>query len=398
MQADWQAQLMIGGSARIVLGIARRGIAPLRLATVAVAVSCCVGVIGFAAPHARAKQATASSKMQLGELLFFNGNIDGAINAFRGALMLKPDLWEAHLNLVNMYIQKSDFPSAIEECREVLKVKPNHKDVHLILGNLLRAQNDLDGAESALKKAIECGASPAMAHNALGLTLLQKGKHDEAHAHIQQAIDKQKNFPDAHLTMGVVLFKKGDKEGSLKSFDTAIKQKGKYPEARNAKGDILAADGKWKEALEEYEKAAKEEPKFAQAHSSMGNAHFQMGNIDKARDAYAKAKELNPNDKNILYGLALMYEKQGRISEAIAEFEAALMVETDATMKSQIQTHVNQLRMVGGQPFNLGGLGSAGALGGGGLGPGLYNQNAFGNTDFSTMIKIKQPKGQAKSQ
>ena len=348
-------------------------------------------VVACAVPESVSAKPSAGDKMQLGELMFFNGNIDGAINAFRQALVLDPKLWTAHLNLVNMYIQKQDFPTAIEECREVLKIKPGNRDVHLILGNLLRAQNDLDGAAEHLKAAIDNGASPAMAHNALGLTLLQKGDFNGAEEHITAALDKQKKFPDAHLTLGVVKFKKNDKEGALKEFDMAVQQKGgKYPEAHNAKGDILAAGGSWKEALVEYQKAAEEDPKYAQAHANVANAYFQLNDLDKAREAYLKARELNPQDKNILYGLALMYEKTDRIPEALAEFQNAVMLETDPEMSAKINLHMQQLRTQGGMQFSLGGLGSSAPTM-----PGLYqNINPFG-TSFSDMIKIKPPPGHA---
>jgi tetratricopeptide (TPR) repeat protein len=356
----------------------------------------------LAVPMASEAKPTAASKMQLGELLFFNGNIDGAINAFRYALTLNPKLWEAHLNLVNMYIQKSDFPNAIEECKEVLKVKPTHKDVHLIMGNLLRAQGDLDGAVASLNKALECGANVPMGENALGLTHLQRAGDEKkseaekkeamamAQEHIGNALKKQPKFPDAHLTMGVVQFKKGAKEEALKEMDIAIKQKGKYPEARNAKGDMLASDNKWKEALVEYQKAVEEEPKYAQAWASIGNAQLQLGDVAAAKEAYAKAKAINPSDKNVIYGLALMLEKSGRIDDALAEFQSGLMLENDPQMAANIKLHMDQLR--GHGSFNIGGIG---LYGGNALIKDAATQNPFG-ASFADMIKIKSPGGKEK--
>jgi tetratricopeptide (TPR) repeat protein len=369
-----------------------------RLITLAIAVPLAVGAASFCGSPALAGKPTAQSKMQLGELLFFNGNIDGAINAFRYAIALDPKRWDAHLNLVNMYIQKNDFPAAIEECREVLKVKPDHKDVHLILGNLLRAQNDLDGAIAELMKALESGANPAVVHNAVGLVHLQKGDHDKADEHLQKAIAAQpKNFPDAHLTRAVVLFKKGKKEEAIAELDIAIKQKGKYPEAHNAKGDMLQADKKFDEAIIEYQKAIEEEPKYAQAWANIANIYFSQEKIDEARKAYQKAKDINPQDKNLCYGLGLMLEKLGKVSEAIPEFEAGLANDNDPQMKAQIQAHVDQLKGVAmpGLPGMGGGAGLFGAgaysVGGGALGGGGMRDaagNPFG-VDFTKMVKVK---------
>lgn len=289
-----------------------------------------------------------------------------------------------------MYVQKNDYQSAIAECNAILQIKPAHKDTLLALGNLLRMQNDLDGAKSAFEKAIDAGANSAMSHHALGLTLLQKGDLDGAHAHVEEAIKHQKKFPEAHLTMGVIKFKKGQKDECMQHFDEAIRQKDKNPEAHNAKGDILAADGKWKEALAEYKKAVEEEPKYAQAWASIGNAYFQLGEMSPAREAYAKARAINPNDKNIVYGLALALEKSGNISEALTEFQNGLMMEDDPTMKAQISLHVQQLGGTGISGFNMGGIGP-----GAQLMQGAAGQNPFG-VSFGDMIKLKAPPSETK--
>lgn len=348
-------------------------------------------------PASQAK-GSANDKMQLGELLYFNGNVEGAIRCFKKAIQMKPNMWQAHLNLVNIYIQQNKFDEAIEECNEVLKCKPKHKDVHLILGNLKRAQNDLDGAIESLEKALECGASPAMTHNALGLSHLQKGNIDKAHFHIGQALEKKDKFPEAHLAMGVLHVKKGNKAAALESMDKAIKHKGKNAEARNAKGDILASDGKWKEALEEYKLATKDDPKYAQAWSSIGNAEVQLAgskdeelnkeeHFDEADKAFKKALDLNPSDKNAKYGLAIICQKRGHLQDAIYYFQGAVMLETDPTMKAQITAHINNLRNQGSF-FNVPGVGG-GAGGGAGL-PGMGGGNPFGQS-FADLIKVNAP-------
>ncbi len=337
-------------------------------------------------PAAQAKD-SAAHKMDLGDLMFFNGNTEGAIRAYRRSIEIDPNFLDGHLRLLNMYVQKNDIQAAIDECNAILQIKPNHRDTLLALGNLLRLENDLDGASRAFQRAIDSGANPAMAHHALGLTLLQKGDFDGAHQHVEEAMKHQKKFPEAHLTMGVIKFKKGDKTGCMDHFDEAIRQRPVNPEAHNAKGDILAADGKWKEAVEEYKKAVKDEPKYAQAWASIGNAEFQLGDMEAARDAYNKARALSPKDKNIVYGLALALEKSGKISEALTEFGNGLSLEDDPNMRAQISMHMQQLGGGAGAGFNIGGIGT-----GQSLMQGAAGQNPFG-VSFGDMIKLKPPPG-----
>ncbi len=328
---------------------------------------------------AQCKQPTAADKLSLGELLMFNGNTDGAINAFRYAINLNPKMWEAHKYLMQLYFGKGDTQNTKEECKEILKYQPKDQDTHLILGTILKLENDLEGAAKEFQAAAELkGPSSAMAYHHLGITLLQKGDLEGAEYHTGMAIKKDPKMHDARMTLAVIKFKNGKKDEAFQELDEAIKAKGKFPEAHNAKGDLYVADGKFKEAIAEYEESVKEEPKFAQGWASLANVKMQQGDTEGALAAFEKAKDINPQDKNNFYGLALMLEKAGRVNEALAEFQQGLMVDNDPQMQVQIKQHMDQLRGTG---FNLGGL-SAGS----GLGPSIGG-NPFGKS-FADMIKI----------
>lgn len=348
---------------------------------------------------AASEKPTYAKKIQLGQLLYFNGNVDQAIKAFKYAAVLKPDAFEPHLNLVNIYVQKQDMPAAVHECREVLRLKPGQKDIHLILANLLRNQASqtsdseeqkklLEEASTEANLAREAGADEAMIENTLGILAVQKGEHDKALHHINNALDKNNKLPDAHLIKGVLTFKKGNKEEAISEIETAIKQKGKHAEARNTKGDILFSMSKHDEAMEEYHKATKDDPNFAQAWAGMANILIQRQKYEEALEKLEKAHSLKPNDKNINYSLAVCYEKLGQIDKAVLCFNDGLMVENDATMAAQIRLHVQQLQR--GQLFKLPGLGVPSG-GVNNIGPGTHNNygDSFFNESFKDLIKIK---------
>ena len=198
----------------------------------------------------------------------------------------------------------------------------------------------------------------------------------------------------------------------LHELDLSIKQKEKNAEAHNTKADILFAMGKHEEALKEYKKATDDEPKYAQAWAGIGTTHAQLlqketdsdlkdKRLHEAKDAYAKARRLKPNDKNIGYGLALMLEKLGMLSEARTEFQTTMMMEEDPLMRAQIQLHLQQ--MGGGGLGGLGSIntklgdfgGSSSSQGAGMIGSGLFTSGAL-SQPFKDLIKIKAPPGQAK--
>jgi Tfp pilus assembly protein PilF len=318
-------------------------------------------------PQVCLAKGTAQSKLELANLLLFNGNTDGAIRALQQAIELDPNMMEAHMGLLNLYFQKPDVAAAIKECEAIIKIKPNQKDIHMILGNLLRAQNNFDEAAKEFQKALESGSDPAVCHNAVGVALLQKGDLDGAHEHLKAALDKKEKFPDAHYAMAIVLHKKGDKAKAIEHIDKAIDQSDKNAMAHQTKGDLLANDNKWKEALAEYQESVKDDANFAQGWASIATAYVQLGDMDKARENFAKARKLNPQDKNILYNLAILLEKNGKVNEALAEFQSALLLENDPMMAAQIRMHVDELKRSQGMQLDVSNLGGGNQFGGGGL-------------------------------
>jgi tetratricopeptide (TPR) repeat protein len=373
-----------------------------------------------AQPASAASKPTYSGKMEMGQLLFFNGDVDRAIRAFEAAAELNPHALEPHTMLLNIYVQKGGeeaLQKAIPECYEVLKRKPNNKDVHFVLGNLLRnvsaAETDPEKQKAKLDEAIKevqiaesQGARKSLCEYTVGMTVLQQGDTEGAMRHLEAALADQPDLADAHMVHAVLAFKQATKPDAdnkpkdikspqlvasinkvLEELDLSIKQKGKNAEGHNTKGEILLAMGKYSEAMDEYQKALKDEPKFTQAWVGTGTCEAQAAmaekegesqrkHIEKARDAFNEAKKLNPNDKNVVYALAVMLERMGRLDEAASEFENCVMLETDPVTKGNIQMHLQQLRGVTGNQLGGGMFGSS--VGGvGGVGNTMFTDGAL---------------------
>ncbi len=368
------------------------------------------GLLSAAAAADAAGKPNYAKKMQMGQLLYFNGNVDSAIKAFKTASSLKPDAFEPHLNLVNIYVQKQDFPAAVEECREGLKIKPKHRDLHLILGNLLRTvagnkEKDseeqkklLEEATKELATAEELGANKALIHSTLSVIHVQQGNFDKAMEHVNIALDEKDKLPDAHLIKGVLHFKKGDKEKSLAELEKAIEQKEKNAEARNTKADILFSMGKVDESLAEYEKALEDDPKYHQSMMGIANILISRKEWETALVHLEKAQEHKPDDSNIIYSIAICLEKLGKVQLAIPKYNEGIMVDTNPTTKAQILAHVRELQQK--QLLNIPSLLNPAT--GTPIGPGAQGStesslfgfgNSFFGESFKDMIKIKGGSG-----
>jgi tetratricopeptide (TPR) repeat protein len=354
-------------------------------------------------PAACAGKPSYDSKMQLGQSLQFNGNLEQAIKAYKYAASLKPNAFDPHFLLVNIYAQQQDFKAAAEECRVALRIKPGNRDLHLLLGNLDRtlAGNTADPAEQKqllaeavkeLEAAEECGASPALVQSTLAVLHVQTGNFDKAMEHVDKALDKNDKQPDAHLIRGILKYKKGDKQEAMKELDIAVQQKGKNAEARNTKADILFADGKSDEALDEYKRALEDDPKYLQSMAGIANIYMQRQKWDEALTWYEKAQEARPGDATVIYSVAICLEKMGKVDMAIKKFQEGMLADPNRETSAQIRSHVQELQQK--QLFSVPGLN---VPGGSAVGPGTPGSELFGpgssffNQSFKDMIKIQTP-------
>jgi tetratricopeptide (TPR) repeat protein len=393
------------------------------------------------------KNDTYAHKMEVGQLLFFNGDVERAIRAFQRAAELNPKAIEPHLSLINLYAQKGGpegIANAEKECVEALKIKPNSKDVHLLYGTLLKneassitdkekMQEKCGEAMKELTAAKEAGASEPLCEAQIALLYLQKGEFDDALKHIDVAIDKQPVNADAHMVRAVLLFRGigGDKvknpemkeklQAVFDELDTSIKQKEKNPEAHNTKAQILVAADRLEDALVEYQATVKAEPKMQQAWLEMANLLVTLAEkketdpakkkayFTQARDAIEHAKKLKQDDRNIVYASGVIWEKHAGLLDtqeekiqylrhALEEFTNGVQAETDPTLAQQIRMHIAQLQQVLGiTPAATTGYGGLGTFGMQPLGSPAGQANVFTRgglgQDFSNMIKLDAGNG-----
>lgn len=103
----------------------------------------------------------------------------------------------------------------------------------------------------------------------------------------------------------------------MKELGLALKHKAKNPDAKNTKADILVGLGKADEAIELYEGALEDNPHYYQSSIALGNIYAGKGDLKKAHDFFQRVHDTAPTDKNAMYGLALMMEKEGEVAGAI---------------------------------------------------------------------------------
>ncbi len=134
-----------------------------------------------------------------GYRLQMNGDLDGAITAYKRSIELYPTA-EAHTFLGWAYSFQGRIDEAIRECEIAIQIDPD-------FGN---------------------------PYNDIGVYLIEKGEYDEAIPWLQKAMAAKRYEPRhyPHMNMGRVLVRKGQYREAIKELKRALAIEPNYPAAR----------------------------------------------------------------------------------------------------------------------------------------------------------------------
>jgi len=321
-----------------LIHIKRMELRQIRLSTILI-----VLLLAFAAAELPASARSTDKEIERAEFLFFHGDRLGAIEMLEKARDIDSDDADIHTRLLNLYVLEKMRKEAKEECRLLMKVKPDSSISYLMLANLEKEDNNLDTAIEILKSAPDDGKSRADFASLLGFCYLQAGKFSQAKSSFQKAITLDKKKIDASVGLAISQWREGDVESGLKTVDQVIASTPDMGDLRKLRGDMLAAAGKFEEALKELEIA--KEKKVRNVHSSLGQIYLKQDRTAEAEAALRKATEQNVEDSLSFFLLGQIYEKNGKLDEAIKEYRNSAYLEKDKDTASKISARADALAL-----------------------------------------------------
>jgi len=144
---------------------------------------------------------------------------------------------------------------------------------------------------------------------------------------------------------GLVYTNLGNFGPALADFDRAIRLKRRYALAYNNRGNVYNKLGKLNRAIDDYNQALEINPKYPEAYNNRGYAYMFQGQFQKAVQDFRRAITLKPDYLAPLKHLAVVCEVALKDRPcAIANYEAALRLETDPDERAAISASLHALR------------------------------------------------------
>lgn len=212
---------------------------------------------------------------------------------------------------------------AAEQYREILRLDPSDAESGLWLARLYRLQNRNEKSEEVLRGLLRNDSENEAVAEQLTQLLLDQGKAAEA-VELLEGLTRDGFSPGLFDLLGNAY----TQAGNLGKAEAAYRKAAELDPAERSYarglGQTLFSEGKYAEALEIYQRLAEAEPEDAEVHLRLAQIYRELRQLDKAENSLLKARQHAPENIEILYNEALLYEAQGRFEDAIRVLSGAV--------------------------------------------------------------------------
>ena len=138
----------------------------------------------------------------------------------RQALMLAPDLAQAHLALAYVLDNTLDFTQASQAYERALALAPGNAQVLRISGSFAAYMGHFDVGVAAARRAVVLDPLARQSHHALGQALYSARRYEEAAAAFAEVISLSPDFKDTYGNRGLAYYGLGDFERARASCES----------------------------------------------------------------------------------------------------------------------------------------------------------------------------------
>ena len=278
----------------------------------------------------RAHPADAVALTIKARLLLSENRIDPAIERAEAAVAADPEHSNGHFALGLIYAAAGDVDRAIREYNETLRLNPRAAVAQYELSRLFLATGDSGESVELARSAVQSDPGGASQRLLLASGLMTSGDFDGAQTEIDLV---EANLPDwaaVHTLKGRLQYLRGEMAPAARSFQRALELQ---PEDADALAGLVAVDA---EAGEAERARARVEDHLTRRPDDPGLLMLAARTLAAENDAAGteemlkRAIETDPSAVQAYLALGRLYALQGRLDEAVVEFERVAARQPDS--------------------------------------------------------------------
>ncbi len=286
----------------------------------------------------------ASTYVSDSERAILSHSYEDALAEFDKALEADPALIRARLNRARTYLQLGEAGKAIEDLQEALNLDPRNANLYAVAATAYQLAQDYETAISTAATALLLDGDSVEAHNAAGLSYYYLGELGMAAEHFTKAIDADPTKHQSYTNLGNTYFQ-------MESWHRARQQ---YEKALDIIPDSTVANtsfqrsyllylvarthhftGQFDKEIEVLNQALTLDPSYLEALLQLAQAYMEIDNYRAAETDLRLALNKSPGeemDAVIHTFLGRLFEKEGRVHDAITHYGSALKAAQSASI------------------------------------------------------------------
>jgi len=224
----------------------------------------------------------------------------GAIEAYSGAIGLRPDSMLAHLRLGETYERRGDVDEAARELRVAAGLDATATRPVEELGDVEYQRQRYSLAIVAYQRTLQLDDRSARVSYKLALAQFREGLSNEALIAAEQAVRLDNRMADAHYLRGLCLRHTHRIPEAIKAFETAVSLSAGLIPAREELADLYGLLGRRQDELEQLQLLAGLDRDHIERQIAIGLAHARAGHGDLAVVTLGNALERG-RDQLLIY-------------------------------------------------------------------------------------------------
>ncbi len=266
------------------------------------------GVLVYQAARARDYR----SLMTQGDAALAADQTFGAVEAYSGAVALRPDSMLAHLRRAETYQRRGDLEAAARDFRTAAGLDPTAPRPLNELGDVLYSLQRYSRAAETYEAYLRLDDRSAQVDYKLALARYRAGDLSGTLDALRRTVAVDAHLADAYYLMGVCLRDSGRPADAVKPLDRAIALAPDLVPAREELADLYGTLDRRTDQLEQLQIIAGLDRDHVERQIAVGLAYARAGDPDLAVRTLGRALEKTPGQPRI-------YEALGRVWLNIAQ-------------------------------------------------------------------------------
>ena len=240
-----------------------------------------------------------------------------AIEAYSGAIALRPDSMLAHLRLGETYRRRGNLDEAARELRRATNLDQTAVRPFEELGDALYQQQRFDRASDAYARALRLDdRSPRVAYK-LALAHYRNGDIDESLRSVSSALALDPDTADAQYLLGLCLRERHRTDDALRAFSRAVALAPALIAAHEELADLYRSLGRTADEVDQLRTLAALDRHSVGRQIALALAHQRAGHGDLAVLTLGEALELSPGDPALYGALGRVWLDRARDDRAL---------------------------------------------------------------------------------